>query len=131
MLDKSKLDTLFVDFPIVKEITRGGELKTYKNSEALTQAIKIWLVCQKGEKIRSLTGGILLPYLGRVLSENNANNIRKVIIRGLEEDFSPRLTIVDLKVTPDNNKNRWVIDLVGYNADLAIGVNSSIIVSNI
>lgn len=123
-------DIVYMDYPIVKETTSRGELKTYENSEALAQAVKIWLVSSQGEKIRTKSGGYLMPFLGKPLDDENARKISQRLIQGLNEDFTPSITVVDIQVIPDTYNMRWVISIKGYNADLNIGVNTTVVVNN-
>ena len=123
-------DIVYMDYPIVKETTPQGELKTYENSDALAQAVKIWLVSSQGEKIRSKSGGYLMPFIGKPLDEDNARRISQRLIQGLSEDFNPPITVVDINVYPDTAQMRWVISIKGYNADLNIGVNTVVVVNN-
>lgn len=122
-------ETVYSDFPIIKQTLGTGELKTYKNSDALTQAIKIWLVSGKGEKVRSTTGGVLSPYIGKLLDEDLRRKIKQEIQNALLYEFSPPITIVSLEVQGDGVNQSLSINIVGYNADLAVGVNTSVVVS--
>lgn len=123
-------DIIYKDFPIAREVTSQGEMKTYTNSDALSNAIKIWLVSAKGEKIRATSGGYLLPYIGKPLDDDYARRIASRIVQGLREDFSPPIVVMDIKVIPDTYNRRWLIGIKGYNADLDIGVNTTIVVDN-
>lgn len=123
-------DNLYLDYPIMKETKNNGELKTYKNSEALSQAIKIWLSSANGEKIRTRTGGILIPYIGKLLTDENANDMKNAIVFGLQNEFNPPIEVVNITVIPNVNKKRWEIEIIGYNATLAIGVNTRVVISN-
>lgn len=122
-------DVVYSDFPIIKQTINSGELKTYKNSDALSQAIKIWLVSAKGEKLRSNTGGILTPYIGKLIDDNLRKKIKQEIQDALLYEFSPPITILNLEVEGDGGNQDIRINIVGYNADLSIGVNTSVIIS--
>lgn len=122
-------DVVYSDFPIIKQTINSGELKTYKNSDALSQAIKIWLVSAKGEKLRSNTGGILTPYIGKLIDDNLRKKIKQEIQDALLYEFSPPITILNLEVEGDGGSQDIRINIVGYNADLSIGVNTSVIIS--
>jgi hypothetical protein len=100
------------------------------NSDALAQAVKIWLVSKRNEKIRSRSGGIMYPYLGKMMDETRASDIRNRIIQGLKEEFNPPLVPVQVDVVPNYDKERWEIGIVAYNADLAVGVNTKVVVAN-
>lgn len=122
---------LYADYPFYKKTNMNGELAQLTNSDALAQAVKIWLVSKRNEKIRSRSGGIIYPYLGKMMDEDKAYDIKSNIIRGLKEDFNPPLTPVEVNVIPNYDKQRWEIGIVAYNADLAVGVNTKVTVTNI
>lgn len=122
-------DLLYKDFPLSKKTTIGGELKMYENSDALSQAIRIWINSEYGEKIRTRSAGILTPFIGKPIDEYHKQELRVALIKGLKEDFVPSINIVSLDVQGDTVKQQWIISIVGYNADLAIGVNTRVVVS--
>ena len=121
---------VFYDYPFYKKVNKNGSIADMTNSDALAQAVKIWLVSKRNEKIRSRSGGIMYPYLGKMMDENRATDIRNRIIQGLGEEFNPPLTPVEVNVIPNYEKERWEIGIVAYNADLAIGVNTKVVVMN-
>ena len=121
---------VYYDFPFYKKINKNGSLAVMTNSDALAQAVKIWLVSKRNEKIRSRSGGIMYPYIGKMMDENRASDIKNRITQGLKEDFNPPLTPVQIDVVPNYEKERWEIGIVAYNADLAVGVNTKVVVTN-
>jgi len=120
-LDKS---ILYEDLPISSISNVNGNIQSPINSEALAQAIKIWLASAKGEKIRSPKGGWLIPLLAKPMTNEVADKIRGNVLTGLSTEFSPPITVTDLQVIPDYNNKRWVISISGYNAGINIGVNT-------
>ena len=128
--EQIKKDIIYLDYPIVKEVTSRGEIKTYQNSDALAQALKVWLVMAKGEKVRSNAGGYLIPFIGKPLDNEHAQMMASRILTGLTEDFRPPITVMDLQVIPDVENLRWVVSVKGYNPDLNIGVNTVVVVNN-
>ena len=122
---------LYFDYPFYKKLNENGSIIELTNSDALAQAVKIWLVSKRNEKIRSRSGGIIYPHLGKMMDEDRAYDIKSNIIRGLKEDFNPPLTPVEVSVIPNYEKERWEIGIVAYNADLAIGVNTKVTITNI
>lgn len=122
---------LFYDYPFYKKVNKDGSIADMNNSNALAQAVKIWLVSKRNEKIRSRSGGIIYPYLGKMMDESRANDIKNRIIQGLKEEFTPPLVPVQVEVIPNYNKERWEIGIVAYNSDLAIGVNTKVVITNI
>lgn len=121
---------LFYDYPFYKKVNKNGSIDDMTNSDALAQAVKIWLVSKRNEKIRSRSGGIMYAYLGKMMDENRASDIRNRIIQGLKEEFTPPLVPVQVEVIPNYDKERWEIGIVAYNADLAIGVNTRVVITN-
>lgn len=121
---------VYYDLPFYKKVNKNGSIADMTNSDALAQAVKIWLVSKRNEKIRSLSGGIIYPYLGKMMDENRASDIKNRITQGLKEDFNPSLTPVEITVIPNYEKERWEIGIVAYNADLAVGVNTKVVVTN-
>ena len=121
---------VYYDFPFYKKINKNGSLAVMTNSDALAQAVKIWLVSKKNEKIRNQSGWIMYPYIGKMMDENRASDIKNRITQGLKEDFNPPLTPVQIDVVPNYEKERWEIGIVAYNADLAVGVNTKVVVTN-
>lgn len=118
------------DYPFYKKLNNDGSIKDLSNSDALSQAVKLWLVSKPNEKIRSVGGGIMYPYLGKIMDDEQANKIRNTITRGLQYDFTPPLVPVLITVNPNYQKERWEIGIVAYNSDLAVGVNTAVTVSN-
>ena len=121
---------VYYDLPFYKKINKNGSIADMTNSDALAQAVKIWLVSKRNEKIRSRSGGIMYPYIGKMMDENRASDIKNRIIQGLKEDFNPPLTPVQIDVIPNYEKERWEIGIVAYNADLAVGINTKVVVIN-
>jgi len=105
-------------------------LADMENSDALAQAVKMWLASKRNEKVRSLGGGILYPYLGKMMDDDKADEMKGIITQGLQNDFTPPLTPVEVTVVANVEKERWEIGIVAYNADLAIGVNTKAVILN-
>ena len=122
--------TLYFDYPFYKKVNKDGSLADMENSDALAQAVKIWLASKRNEKVRSLGGGILYPYLGKMMDDDKADEMKGIITQGLQNDFTPPLTPVEVTVVANVEKERWEIGIVAYNADLAIGVNTKAVILN-
>ena len=120
----------YFDSPIYKQVDSNGQLTISYNSEALSTAFTLWLVSGKGDNLKSVNGGYLKRHLGKPMSEQRANEIRRSILVGMENEFKPAITVVDLKVISDFKKNRWIITLIGYNEQLNIGITSVNAVNN-
>ena len=123
-------NVIFYDYPFYKKVNKNGSIADMTNSDALAQAVKIWLVSKRNEKIRSAGGGIMYQYLGKMMDENRATDIRNRIIQGLSEEFEPPLTPVQVDVIPNYEKERWEIGIIAYNANLSVGVNTKVVIMN-
>ena len=123
-------ELLYFDYPFYKKINKNGSIVEFSNSDALAQAIKIWLASKRNEKIRSLGAGILYPYLGKIMDDDTASNIKDRIIDGLKNDFTPPMEVVSCNVIPNPEKEMWEIELVAFNSDLQIGVNTKTFFTN-
>ena len=44
-------NVLFYDYPFYKKVNKNGSIADMTNSDALAQAVKIWLVSKRNEKI--------------------------------------------------------------------------------
>lgn len=129
-MNKSTKEKAYFDYPIIKKLQNNGELSTLENSDALFQAVKVWLCCKKREKLRSIGGGILTPFIGKFMDDDTASEMKSNIIYGLENEFSPSITVEKCEVIPDYDKNCWIIYISGYNSTLNIGINNYVVVKN-
>lgn len=130
MSDLFEKQLLYTDYSLERRTTAEGEVKRYYNENALAQSIKLWVASGKGEKLRNTGGGWVLPFIGKALTQENAEALKQSIILGLQTDFSPKLVVEQCIVVPDVERERWVILVQGYNANLNIGVNTQILLNN-
>lgn len=129
-MDNANKQTFYIDSSLEGKISPNGNIIKTTNSDALSQAFKIWLTSGQGEKIRTNSGGWLIPFLGKPLTNEYADKIKKKLLEGLEKEFVPKITIVDFQVIPNTNKNAWLIYIQGYSAELNVGINTYVNVSN-
>lgn len=118
------------DYPFYKKLNGNGSISDLENSDALTQAVKVWLVSKTNEKVRSRSGGIIYPYLGKLMDEEQKNKMRMAIVQGLQYDFNPPLVPVQVEVNADYEKERWEVSIVAFNSELALGVNTKVTILN-
>jgi hypothetical protein len=128
--NNKNLNILFTDFSLKKKVDVAGNLIKFENSDALSQAFKIWLISKKNEKIRTQMGGYLYPFLAKPMNNESANQIIINILKGIEKEFTPKLTIQDFQVIPDYINKRWVITITAYSSELNIGINDYTIVNS-
>ena len=97
----------YEDYPFYKKVNSDGSLVKFTNSDALSQAVKLWLVSKPNDIIRSSSEGVMYNHLGKMMDSDRVDLIKASIIQGLKNDFTPPLTVVDLSVIPDYEKERW------------------------
>ena len=129
-MDKSKKEVVYTDFPLTKSKNFNGEISIYNNDKALAQAIKMFLSSSYKEKVRSRSGGVLIPFIGKTMTEEVANEIKKRVVESLENEFYPNMTVNSIQVEGDKTRNIWIIYLTAYNLQLNLGVNDKIVFSN-
>lgn len=124
-------NVVYYDYNYYKKTNLNGSLVDLENSDALSQAVKMWLASKKNERIRSLGGGIMYRHLGKMMDEERASQIKFDIMQGLQKDFNPPMTPVMVDVQGDYENQKWIISIVAYNSDLQVGVNTKVSFTNI
>lgn len=105
----------YADYSSTGEIEANGNLRLLVGSEAVENALRMWMTCFRGEMIRRPDiGGYVVQWLMKPLSEDVGIRIKEAIEDGLYEDFQPRVQITSLVVTPNYEKEYWKIELEGY-----------------
>jgi hypothetical protein len=120
----------YEDYPFYKKVDNNGSLVKFVNSDALTQAVKLWLVSKPNDIIRSSSEGVMYRHLGKMMDKDRVELIKASIIQGLKNDFTPPMTVLDLSVVPDYEKERWIIGIVAYNEMYAMGINTQVVILN-
>lgn len=120
----------FSDYPYYKRLNINGELMTYTNEEALSNAFSIWLTSAQYENLRSLAGGVLYKHIGKIMNQDRANQIKDDIIISAEAEFRPILTFRTLNVIPNYDKAIWKIYIEAFNEQYNIGFSSAVVVNN-
>ncbi len=110
--------TIF-DYPAIKIKDSNRKLKTLLSSEALENAMLIWMTSSQGDYIRApLKGGYILPYLCKTMTDERGNDIADAIFSGLKDDFEVALFIEEIRVVPDYKNRIWEITIKGYSPDI-------------
>lgn len=118
------------DFSTFGETDANGNLKALDTSESIENALRAWLVSNKGENIRNPDrGGYLRQHISKPMTEDRLEEIRAAILEGLEQDFEPALVVSSLTLSPDYVNRRLSIHLVGFSRDYKATVNSNITVT--
>lgn len=106
--------TIVFDVDMFGKKDNQGQIKIIYDIEVIKQSLTKWIASPKFSKIRSTSGGYILPSLGKPLNQENAENIFKFIQDGLKFDFLPAIEPLKLNVTPDHANRKWIISLTGY-----------------
>ena len=102
-------NTLF-DMAINGHFTPEGSMAYLTNSEALGNAIKVWLCTPRGDLVRnSQKGSFVYEYMNVPMTKENANALKSDITNALLNDFQPPLQVITLDVQPDPVKRKWMI----------------------
>ena len=123
-------DVIYYDFHLTGKLDKFGDTKSLTDGDAVKQAIQIFFSTSNNEKIHNRHGGNLNQYLGKIIDDNQTAKIRNAILSGLEESFTPKMTIVNLNVEGDKKNNLYNIYLTAYNEQFGFGINSKIAISN-
>jgi len=108
-----------------------GHIKDVWGADALNNAIKMWIASYRGEAIRNPnSGGYITQWLMKPMNEANIPSITMSIKDGIEQDFSPSLTINAVTVTPNYVQRYWKIYLDVYSSDLKIRTQVSANIKN-
>lgn len=100
--------------------TNGQVTKVY-NEEALNQAISIWLRLKRGEMLYKPTlGGYTYTFITKTLSEDGRLALKDALIVGIENDFTPKLNILELTVDINDADKAYEVFLKVQTKDLKI-----------
>lgn len=121
-------ENVIFDIDLFGNLDSQGNLKEYYNSDALTNAFKVWLVGSKGASLRSNNGGYLTPYLHKFINEDNAKAIQRALLSGIKNDFEVDITVTTLDVIGDPKNSKWYITLVAYSPELQQKIDTTTVV---
>ena len=98
-----------------------GEIQQLWGKPALDNAIRMWLASLSGEILRAPTrSGYLRRWLLKPMSEVNIETLEMTIRDGFDQDFVPFMQVLDLNITPDLEKRKWIFYLRVFSTDLKI-----------
>jgi len=122
-------EKIITDVDLFGNLDPQGNLKMYYNSDALTNAFKVWLVGSKGASLRENNGGYLTPYLHKFINESNARAIQRGLLGGIKNDFEVDLTVTTLNVIGDPKNSKWHITLVAFSPELQQKIDTTVSVT--
>jgi len=109
-----------VDYPLYGITDKTSEVYEL---EALINSLKLWVASYRGDFIGGITrGGYVTEVLSSPMSTVEAELVYVAIQEGLDKDFTPRLEIINLDVSPNYEKRLWDIYLEAYSPELNIKV---------
>lgn len=105
----------YVDFDLLAELDAIGGILMLSGSDALYNSLTEWLTSSKNQYLRNPnTGGILVGALDKTMTDERAEQIRNRLIEGLTREFTPSITVIDVKISPDHRSDTWGIEIIGY-----------------
>lgn len=109
------------DYSIAGGFDVNGQVTKVYNDEALNQAIGIWLRLKQGEMLYKPTlGGYTYSFVTKSLSEEGRLALKEFLIIGIENDFTPKLNILQLSVEINDADKAYDIFLNVQTKDLKI-----------
>ena len=118
------METKFKDYPMDAELTVNGVLRTLEGTEAITNALRQWISSFKGEVIRQPNrGGYISRWLMKPITEETALAIKRAILDGLTDEFTPVLIPQVIEVIPHYEQQYWEIHVEAYSPEFRESVN--------
>lgn len=102
--------SIYSDFNSTLKLDSAGNVTIVTDEDAVLQSIRHIMAIVSGERVRSEIGSSLVQMLFRPMTDETASNIRNLIGRDVVR-FEPRVTIVELVVTPFPDKNMYEVKL--------------------
>ena len=116
--------TIYKDYSIDAELTGTGVLKILEGNEAIVNALKLWISSFKGEIIRDPSrGGYVTRWLMKPMTEDTALAIKRAVLDGFTDEFSPTLIPSVVDVTPNYDKEYYEIYIEAYSPAFRESIN--------
>lgn len=127
----------YSSYPVLYDLDLSGGVDSYGrinevyNSDALNNAILMWIASVEGETFRNpKKGGYITKLLGKPMRQTNVDQFKMQIRNGFDRDFRPYLTINALEVIPHYEEKYWEIYMEVYSEDLKIYTDVSANIRN-
>lgn len=112
-------DPYIFDYDLSGSVDSQGKIKEVYNEDALINSVKLWIASLGNERLRNPgSGGYILPLLMKPMIEVDSEQLEMAMRDGFEQDFSPILKLLDLKITADLQKRRWLFQATVYSPSL-------------
>ncbi len=118
------METKFKDYPMDAELTVNGVLRTLEGKDAIANALRQWISSFKGEVIRQPDkGGYISRWLMKPITEETALAIKRAILDGLTDEFTPVLIPQVIEVIPHYEQQYWEIHVEAYSPEFRESIN--------
>lgn len=106
------------------ELTVNGVLRTLEGKDAIANALRQWISSFKGEVIRQPDkGGYISRWLMKPITEETALAIKRAILDGLTDEFTPVLIPQVIEVIPHYEQQYWEIHVEAYSPEFRESIN--------
>lgn len=103
----------------------NGQAKEYIGSEAVKNALQLWLAVEKGGYLMNPgEGGPIDSIPFKTMSQQNLMSIKFQLMNALTKDFAPSLRVTNLTLTPDY-QNR-LLEIAIYYTILETGIPDNV-----
>lgn len=100
----------FSDFASTLEVTSNGNVKVVYDEEVIYQSLRHIFATVINERVRNPIGSTILRLLFENISLEVARDL-KYEIREMIETWEPRVTVLNVTVVPDIDKNVYIIQI--------------------
>lgn len=91
-------------------IDSSGNVKILYDIDAIIQSLKMIIGAFTGEYVRSPIGSRIIQFVGRLMSDSVAEDIRDEVVATISE-FEPRVEVLGVVTIPDYDRNRYQISI--------------------
>lgn len=104
-------DHVYSDFDSTLDLDQSGNVILKKDRDAVIQSIRHIFATVSGERVRSPIGSSLVALLFKPITKDTASAIHNQINQDISI-YEPRVTITELKVTPEPDKNFFEVRIL-------------------
>jgi len=122
-----------IDIQGIKTSPNSNEIvfKELFNTQALANAIKLWITSYKGDFPRQPSkGGYVTRWLFKPMNDTTLENMYISIRDGIQNDFNNQVRINELTITPNYEKRTWKIKMDVYHIVYQLNTTISLTLSN-
>jgi hypothetical protein len=122
---------LIYDTDLNGGVDSNGQINQLWGSDALSNSIIMWLISFKGDIIHDPNrGGYFTYWLFKPMLLKNVDAMKMSIRNGIDQDFTPKLTLNKLDIIPNFAKRYWNVYMEVYAASLQIGSTVDVNIKN-